>query len=204
MGTAGGHARTPHLQVAPDTFEAVVLAGGSARRLGGADKPALLVGERTLLDRVLGAVSPARTFVVGPRRRSAYDVTWLQETPPGGGPVAGLAAALPYVTAPLVAVLAADLPFLDAATITRLVDAVGDHDGALLVDADGRDQLLVGVWRTAALRTVMTGSGHGARLSALLAGLDPVRVRPQDADPSSAPWFDCDTEDDLRTARELA
>ncbi|MYS05028.1 NTP transferase domain-containing protein, partial [Streptomyces sp. SID6041] len=35
---------TPH--------DAVVLAGGAARRLGGADKPGVRVGGRPLLDRV--------------------------------------------------------------------------------------------------------------------------------------------------------
>ncbi|MYQ48709.1 NTP transferase domain-containing protein, partial [Streptomyces sp. SID4985] len=34
-------------------YDAVVLAGGAARRLGGADKPGVRVGGRPLLDRVL-------------------------------------------------------------------------------------------------------------------------------------------------------
>ncbi|MGW4109093.1 NTP transferase domain-containing protein, partial [Streptomyces sp. NPDC004976] len=36
-------------------YDAVVLAGGAARRLGGADKPGVRVGGRALLDRVLAA-----------------------------------------------------------------------------------------------------------------------------------------------------
>ncbi|MEH6375729.1 NTP transferase domain-containing protein, partial [Streptomyces sp. KLMMK] len=40
-------------------YDAVVLAGGAARRLGGADKPTLRVGGRTLLDRVLEACADA-------------------------------------------------------------------------------------------------------------------------------------------------
>ncbi|MGV9756153.1 NTP transferase domain-containing protein, partial [Streptomyces tricolor] len=40
---------------APAPYDAVVLAGGAARRLGGADKPGLRVGGRALLDRVLAA-----------------------------------------------------------------------------------------------------------------------------------------------------
>ena len=183
-------------------FEAVVLAGGASRRLGGADKPGLVVGGHTLLDRVLAAVQPSRTVVVGPERTSEFPVTWIRESPAGGGPVAALAAALPYVTAPLVAVLAADLPFLDGYTISQLAGAVDHQNGALLVDAEGRDQLLVGVWRTAALCRVITGRVQDARLGPLLIGLDPVRVHVQGR--VEAPWFDCDTEAELARARALA
>ncbi|PBO19632.1 molybdenum cofactor guanylyltransferase, partial [Streptomyces albidoflavus] len=45
-------------------FDAVVLAGGGARRLGGVDKPGLRVGGRALIDRVLAACGQARMTVV--------------------------------------------------------------------------------------------------------------------------------------------
>jgi molybdopterin-guanine dinucleotide biosynthesis protein A len=101
----------------------------------------------------------------------------------------------------MVAVLAADLPFLDAETVSRLRLSVGERDGALLVDDSGRDQLLVGVWRTEALRAALPASVSGARLAAVLGGLSAVRVS---ADARPAPWFDCDTEADLTTARDSA
>ena len=180
-----------------ETYDAIVLAGGSARRLGGLDKPALVVGGMSLLARVLAAVADAdRTVVVGPDRATSRPVSWVREDPPGGGPVAALAAGLALVDAPVVAVLAADLPFLDAATVRCLRDALGSCDGALLVDADGRDQLLIGMWRTGSLRAALPAAVDGARLGAMLAGLDAVRVRV-----TGRPWFDCDTEDDLAAAR---
>ncbi|HMA46864.1 MAG TPA: NTP transferase domain-containing protein, partial [Frankiaceae bacterium] len=129
-------------------YDAVVLAGGRARRLGGADKPALEVGGRPLLDRVLGAVADAaRLVVVGPCRPTARAVRWAREEPPGGGPAAALAAGLPLVTAEVVAVLAADLPFLSAELVAALRRSAAGADGALLVDPGGRDQVLAGVWR---------------------------------------------------------
>ena len=183
-----------------DSYDAVVLAGGAARRLGGVDKPALVVGETSLLDRVLAAVGDAAsTIVVGPARETARPVTWVREDPPGGGPVAALAAALAGVQSELVAVLAADLPFLDLAAVSRLRAAVGDGDGALLVDGDGRDQLLVGVWRTAALRAALPAEPAGSRLGTVLGQLSVVRVLLD-----GQPWFDCDTEADLTTARGRA
>ena len=101
---------------APDA--AVILAGGQGRRLGGRDKPALLVGGRTLLDVALDAVSGGPTVVVGSAPGSAGRVFGVAEDPPGGGPAAAVAAgfaALPALPgAAMVAVLAADLPGIDA------------------------------------------------------------------------------------------
>ncbi|MFB7936855.1 DUF6457 domain-containing protein [Streptomyces sp. NPDC056049] len=74
-------------------YDAVVLAGGAARRLGGVDKPGLRVGGRALLDRVLAACAGARlTVVVGDPRPTVRPVRWTRERPAGTGPVAALAA----------------------------------------------------------------------------------------------------------------
>src|SRR3954447_9340853 len=88
----------------------------------GSDKPALYVGELTLLDRVLLACADASlTVVVGPERRAARAVRWTREDPPGGGPVPALRAGLELVEPDVVAVLAADLPFLDTGVVADLV-----------------------------------------------------------------------------------
>jgi molybdopterin-guanine dinucleotide biosynthesis protein A len=152
---------------APDAFDAVVLAGGAARRLGGADKPGVRVGGRALLDRVLSACAGAAvTVVVADPRPTARPVRWAREEPPGGGPVAALDAGLRHTTAPVVLVLSADLPFLDAATVHRLTAALAASgaEGALLSDAEGRDQPLVAAYRTEALRRALDrlATGHPA------------------------------------------
>ncbi|MEU4170557.1 DUF6457 domain-containing protein [Streptomyces sp. NPDC026665] len=106
-------------------YDAVVLAGGAARRLGGQDKPGVRVGGRTLLDRVLAACADAtRTVVVAGPRPTARPVEWAREDPPGGGPVAALDAGLRHTTAPYVLVLSADLPFLEEKTVRRLLDTL--------------------------------------------------------------------------------
>jgi len=188
-------------------YDAVVLAGGAARRLGGRDKAAELVGSVSMLDRVLAAVPDAvRTVVVGPFRPvTATVTTWTQESPPGGGPAAGLAAGLAETSAATVVLLAADLPFLSVETIRWLLAAGLGADGALLLDADGRDQPLVSAWRAAALRDAVQGlpTPVGVPLHRLLADLDVRRVALSPA-AGAPPWFDCDTESELRRARELA
>jgi molybdopterin-guanine dinucleotide biosynthesis protein A len=190
---------------AADAYDAVVLAGGAARRLGGADKPAVRVGGRTLLDRVLAACSDAgHTVVVGGRRPTVRPVRWAREEPAGGGPVAALDAGVRAVTGDTAVVLSADLPFLTAGTVTRLRDALasGSGEAAFLVDADGRDQPLVAAYRTEPLRRAIAllaaeyGGLAGLPLRLLSQELDLVRV---DAEPFAA--FDCDTWEDISTAR---
>jgi molybdopterin-guanine dinucleotide biosynthesis protein A len=184
--------------------DAVVLAGGAARRLGGADKPGLRVGGRALLDRVLGACADAgTTVVVADPRHTPRPVRWAREDPPGAGPVAALDAGLRHTTADAVVVLSADLPFLEVSTVRRLLTALrtGGTEGVLLTDADGRDQPLVAAYRASALRRELTaltqehGSLTGLPLRRLTAALELTRV------PDPVASFDCDTWDDLATAR---
>ncbi|MFE7882957.1 DUF6457 domain-containing protein [Streptomyces sp. NPDC057411] len=77
------------------SYDAIVLAGGAARRLGGADTPGVRVGGRSRLDRVLaGCRAAGTTVVVAAPRATARPVEWARETPPGGGPLAALDAGL--------------------------------------------------------------------------------------------------------------
>ncbi|WP_445280069.1 NTP transferase domain-containing protein [Streptomyces sp. DSM 118148] len=198
---------TENAPTAPGTaapYDAVVLAGGAARRLGGADKPAVRVGGRSLLDRVLTACSgAATTVVVAGARPTARPVRWAREEPSGGGPVAALEAGLRLTTAEYTAVLSADLPFLEAATVRRLLTALRDTgaDGALLTDAEGRDQPLVAAYRTAALRRELAAlaAGHGGLTGLPLRRLTGALQLTRVPDPLAS--FDCDTWDDIADAR---
>ncbi|GAB2688902.1 molybdenum cofactor guanylyltransferase [Kitasatospora kifunensis] len=202
----------------PLPFDAIVLAGGAARRLGGADKPRLTVGGRSLLERVLDACAAARTTVVvgpeGPGSESSgtaaatRKLRWTREQPAGGGPVAAVAAALaePALRSPVLLLLAADLPFLDAGAVRRLVAALTDDEAsgpqaAMLVDAEGRDQPLAAAYRSAPLRAALDALGDpaGQPLRRLTGGLRTLRL----PDPDGASQ-DCDTWEDLARARHRA
>jgi molybdopterin-guanine dinucleotide biosynthesis protein A len=185
-------------------FSAVVLAGGRAARLGGQAKPQLQVGGRTMLAAVLAAVADAdRRIVVGPPQPVPPDVVLVREQPPGGGPVAALRAGLERVEAEVVAVLAGDLPFLTAALVATLREKL-TGDGVLVVDDTGRDQLLLGVWRTAALRGALAGSSGPTSMRRVLAPLAVRRVHPPVPPGQPPPWLDCDTPSDLARARAAA
>jgi molybdopterin-guanine dinucleotide biosynthesis protein A len=192
------------------SFDAVVLAGGRARRLGGADKPMLEVGGTPLLDRVLDACAQAgaqRAIVVGPERPITHTVTWVSEQPPGSGPAAALATALRSCTRDWVGVFAADLPFLDADTIHSLwitiESAESAHDGAVVLDEDGREQWLAGLYRRASLEHAIAriGDDHmvGLPLRRLVGGLRLLHVKGR-----SRALMDCDTWEDVDSARRIA
>lgn len=154
----------------------MILAGGGGARLGGVDKASLDVGGRTLLERALDAVAEIeRVAVAGPESPTPREVVFTMETPPGGGPAAGLLTALVDglgIDDGLVAVVAVDLPGVVAPTLRRLMLAA-DRDGALLVDADGRRQHLCGVYAVPALLAAAPPreEWHGLPMHRLLADL---------------------------------
>jgi molybdenum cofactor guanylyltransferase len=231
MRTAGG--------AEPDGggFDTVVLAGGRAARLNGADKPSLEVGGTPLLVLVARAAAGAgtlRLIIVGPKRTGTVraglaalagqlsgGIVSVREEPPGAGPVPALRRGLAEVTAPLVAVLAADLPFLTGAELDRVLAAVssrppdraaghagrpaqqaGRPAGAVLTDQAGREQWLAGAWQAEPLRRALADY-RGGSLGGLLAPLRPVLLPPAEGRPgaTAAPWLDCDTPADLAAAR---
>ena len=178
-----------------ETYDAIVLAGGTARRLGGIDKPALEVNGMSLLDRALAAAAGAsRIVVVGEERPTRLPVEWTMEDPPKGGPVAALAAGLALVSSPRVLVLAADLPHVDEKVVALLL-AEPERD-VVALDDGGRRQPLLAVYDAGRLRGAIGQVGsENAAMRDLLAHLDPLEVG---IGPAAT---DCDTWDDVEHAR---
>jgi molybdopterin-guanine dinucleotide biosynthesis protein A len=163
-------------------YDAIVLAGGRARRLGGASKPEVQVGGTPLLDHALAAVAgAAHVVVVGPPQVARPGVPTVLEDPPDGGPVAGVAAGLDTLPADgpdLVVVLACDVP--GAGRVLRALLAAADTatDGARVIGAEGRPQHLVAVYRRASLRAAFDAlpAVHGAAMHRLVENLRLVDV----------------------------
>lgn len=207
-GTPPGSGPRPDAPV----YDAVVLAGGEGRRLGGSLggtlKAEVLVGGRPLVDHVLDAVAGARRcVVVGPPELARHGAPTVLEDPPRGGPVAGIDAGLTHLDAtpertggggaePPVVVLACDVPRA-AEAVPLLLAALAsapDADGAQMVDAHGERQTLVAVYRRAPLRAALASLGEvrGASVRRLVAGLRAVGV----ADPDGVAQ-DADTWQDV-------
>ena len=145
---------------------AVILAGGEGTRLGGAVKANILLGGRTLLERVADVLLPEAAVVVVAHGRIAPEVLQLSPalTPvadlAGGlrGPLAGLAAAIGYVEAndPETVFLvsaAVDTPFLPPDFVERLVaTAQATGASAVLARCAGQSYPTNALWRLSPLR----------------------------------------------------
>ena len=143
-------------------WNAIILAGGRASRLGGIDKPALVFEGSTLLQHALTAARGATTTVVVGR-----DVV---ESPRFSGPAAATIAGLDALARPraaFTAVVAADLPFVGSAlpALLEALEAAPFAGGVIAVDEDGRRQPLLAVYSTAAL--ALAGAEARARLENL-------------------------------------
>lgn len=153
-------------------YDAIVLAGGRSSRAR-SDKLRWTRERRTLLEHALDAVADAEQIVVvGPMPSGTYpaNITYRREDPPFGGPVAGIAAGLPVVTAELTVILAGDLPSAAPAVPALLAHLAPGLDGVALVDDQGVRQPLLAAYRTAWLRGRVRSAASGASVRSLLVG----------------------------------
>lgn len=116
------------------TVAAAILAGGRARRLGGAIKPLLVVEGRRILDRQLDVLRPLFETIVLVANEPAFfagldlgfDLPIIPDrVGPGHGPLGGIDAALAFLRPPVESVVcvAGDMPFLQPAVLRALRDA---------------------------------------------------------------------------------
>ena len=132
----------------------VILAGGQARRMGGADKALVRLGGQPLIRHVLARLSPqvedlAISANGDPARFSDLGCTVLADADPLG-PLSGILAALRWAGAKgAAAVVSApvDAPFLPGDLVAQLLLAGGG--GTAIATADGRDHPVCALWPVA-------------------------------------------------------
>lgn len=187
---------------APLRPAAIVLTGGRASRLGGADKASIEIDGIPLVDHVYAAVRRCSPIIaVGPRKTGRPHVRVVREQPAFGGPVAAISAGLAALDdseAVETWLLACDLPLAP-----MLVDRLGrvalppNADAVIAVDSNRREQWLAGRYRVSSLRTALARFSDPSDLSmrALVAPLTLHAV----ADNGSA--LDLDTWADIEEHR---
>lgn len=117
------------------TFSSVILAGGKSLRMG-RDKAFLEVGGRTLLARQIQTARECGTsevYISGrvDRDYSAFGCRVLQDKFSGAGPLSGIERALDAATAPMLLVLAVDLPAISSGFLRLLAAHASEKSGAI-------------------------------------------------------------------------
>ena len=181
----------------------IVLSGGTSSRFG-ADKSQAMLGHQQLIHHILtGIPKEFEIIIVGADPLfTPASYRCIQENPVGGGPVAGIAAALELCESEIVGVLATDMPFAGAHMI-HLLSAMTSHDDAIMfVDSKGFKQPLAALYRRESLENALSkiGNPHGASMRTLISDLiiHEVHMSPE----IEKAMIDVDTPDDLVVAME--
>lgn len=116
-------------------FSAVILAGGKSSRMG-CDKAFLEIGGQTLLARqiqLVRAAGAAEVFISGRAGVDypAFGGRVLTDHFPDAGPLAGIESALDAMAAPLLLVLAVDLPDMSADFLRKLAESSSENLGVI-------------------------------------------------------------------------
>lgn len=140
----------------PLAWNAIVLAGGRASRLGGIDKTALAYRGSTLFEHALASTAGADATVVVGQRRPAVVAEFVLEADAHGGPAAAVIAGLGSLSGrhrPWTALIAADQPRVADAlpAVLGARELFAASDGVVPRDRSARMQTLLAVYRTTAL-----------------------------------------------------
>ena len=194
----------------------LILAGGLARRMGGGDKPRTMIGEQTILARVIERLAAQCTRLIlnangDPARFADTGLPVIpDDVPDFAGPLAGLLAGLDWaaVHAPEVAYVASvpgDCPFLPRDLVTRLHQARAASGQPLACARSGEwRHPVVGVWPVALradLRHALTK--EDLRKIELWTARHGVALADWPAAPVD-PFFNVNTPEDAAAAERLA
>ena len=193
----------------------VILAGGSARRLGGGGKTGVCVAGRPLVAHVVDRAAPqvAGLVINAPDDDTDLAAPGLSIVPDapdegGQGPLAGLLAGLRHAAGrggiDAVASFAVDTPFLPAELVARLAVAL-DHQRAdyAIAACAGAQYPVFGLWPVALLATLERLYAQGLRAPRLLDG-PLVKAVAVFADEPFDPFINANTPQDVARLEQLA
>jgi molybdopterin-guanine dinucleotide biosynthesis protein A len=183
--------------------DAILLAGGSSTRMGH-DKAAMLVDGRRLVDAALVALRPlgGRIVVARGSQPSLGVPDEIPDAPGLAGPIAGVVGGASFVTTEAVAIVAVDMPTINAAVLQRLAAFMSDRGRAAAMPVvEGVAQPMHSVVSSAALPALgALARGGESSLRRVLARLDALLVGPDgwgDLDPEGSFAVDWDRPSDL-------
>ena len=141
-----------------DGVAGILLAGGLSRRMGGGDKCLRLLGGRTILSRIVEAVTPQVDVLAlnangAPGRFADFGLPVIADTVTGNvGPLAGVLTGMEWAAAhrpdcAWIATVPTDAPFLPSGLVGRLTAAVSESGSDMGCAASGgRSHPVCGLW----------------------------------------------------------
>ena len=159
-------------------INSIVVAGGQASRLDAVDKVMLPLGltGKPLLVEVIEAC-PGKVIVAGTQRDIPMSVTWVIDKQLGGGPAAGIWAALELVDSEYVFISAGDQRLTKEIVNQVCLAAIG-NDGAWAIRSDGQGQPLLTCVKTNLIRDLLQESaGQNASPLRLMGQLNMIGVK---------------------------
>ena len=149
------------------SFSGAVLAGGTSSRMG-TDKafvevngvPLAAIAYQSLAE---AGASEIHSIGGDSERLSALGFLPHPDTHPGEGPLGGIIDAMHASNRPIVVILACDQPRVDGTLVRRLVEALDEHDDAVVPVAEGVPQPLAAVYSTRALAALESAFDAGQR-----------------------------------------
>ena len=121
---------------------AAVLAGGPGSRMKGAVKPNLVIGDKSVLTRILDVLKGIFDEIIivanRPEDFTGYEgFLFTSDQYKGKGPIGGVHAALKAAKGDAVFIFAGDMPFLNTELILRQSDLFNEMDCEILVPRIG-------------------------------------------------------------------
>jgi molybdopterin-guanine dinucleotide biosynthesis protein A len=187
---------------------AAILAGGRARRLGGANKATLVLGGAQIVDRQLAVLRDVASsiFVVGPDAPvwSARGLVVVPDDVPDAGALGGILTAITRSPCDRTLVVACDMPFLSADLLGRM--AAMDADLVIPKGARGYEPLCA-VYSRACAADIRARIARGAlEASALPHGVRVAELGPEllaPYDPDGLLFVNVNTPHDYERAKGL-
>lgn len=164
--TSGGYQILTHK---PSEIPVVIAAGGNGYRIGG-NKPDLILGGTSLIDRIMSrATIWSQMIAVALRDKPQFALPagteFLFDTEEDGGPLSALSSALAFAQskkANHVLLIPCDMPFLPADLLQRLVQEIGSSQVAV-ARSDGQIHPISALWSVDALPKLAEYATGGRR-----------------------------------------
>ena len=142
-------------------IDAVILAGGMARRMGGNDKGLVELNDRPMIQHAIDRIKPqvAQILINANRNQSRYaefGYPVLSDEDSGYlGPLAGMITALGQTQADYLMVVPCDCPLLPTDLVQRMLSAIQAEGAEMAVASDGKREQPVVLLMKPALRESM-------------------------------------------------